>query len=160
MKRNNGFTLLEVLIVIAIMGILLAIALPNFGQYAVRAQRVEARNALQMIASQIDQHYRVTRNYKILSDKTSLSNDTIKNWKLDRIPVTGNKTLRHKFCQWVYYRKRDIVIQATAAGVQAQRDKDCPYFFYDQSGAKMASKTATPPAEGSRDPVSIACWSK
>ena len=66
MKRNNGFTLLEVLIVIAIMGILLAIALPNFGQYAVRAQRVEARNALQMIASQIDQHYRVTRNYKIL----------------------------------------------------------------------------------------------
>ena len=159
MKRDNGFTLLEVLMVIAIMGILLAIALPNFGQYAVRAQRVEARNALQMIASQIDQHYRVTRNYKILSDKTSLSNDTIKNWKLDRIPVTGNKRYDISFVNGSI-TETGYIIQATAAGVQAQRDKDCPYFFYDQSGAKMASKTATPPAEGSRDPVSIACWSK
>ena len=53
MKINKGFTLLELLIVIAIIAIIVAIAIPNYTRYVVRAQRVEARNALQAIA-QID----------------------------------------------------------------------------------------------------------
>lgn len=45
MKRNhiqNGFTLIELMIVVAIVGILAAIALPSYQDYTVRAQVSEA----------------------------------------------------------------------------------------------------------------------
>lgn len=159
MNAYKGFSLLEMLIVVAIIGVLMAIAIPSYIQYTVRAQRVEARDTLQAVASQIEQNYRVTRNYKILANKTNLSDAAIKNWKLDRVPAAGDKRYDITFVSGSI-TETGYVIQAAAVGLQGQRDKDCPYFFYDQSGAKMASKTATPPAAGSRDPVSIDCWSK
>lgn len=42
MKKQNGFTLIELMIVIAILGILVAIALPAYQDYTVRARVSEA----------------------------------------------------------------------------------------------------------------------
>ena len=161
MKKNSGFTLLEMLIVIVVMGILVAVAIPSYTRYVVRAQRVEARDTLQTIASLIEQNYRVTRNYKLMADnRTNLSNDIIKNvWQKDKIPVSGATRYEITFVTGSI-TENGYILQAAAVGLQAERDTDCPYFFYDQSGVKMASKTNNLPANGSRDPVSIACWSK
>jgi len=49
LKGQKGFTLIELMIVVAIIGILAAIAIPNFLQYQMKSRQSEAKTNLQAI---------------------------------------------------------------------------------------------------------------
>ena len=53
-KKNGGFTLVEILIVVVILGILAAIVIPQFTQASTEAREASLRSNLQSVRSQIE----------------------------------------------------------------------------------------------------------
>ena len=53
-NKNSGFSLVELLITIAIVAIVTAISTSMYGDYVIRANRTEARDALQQAAGTLE----------------------------------------------------------------------------------------------------------
>ena len=65
MQRNiqQGFTLIELMIVIAIVAILVALAVPAYQDYTIRAKIAECVNAAAVPKLQISEYYETTGNF-------------------------------------------------------------------------------------------------
>lgn len=61
--RGAGFTLIELMITVAIVGILAAVALPQYKQYSLRGKLTEAFNQLSSCAVTLGQYYQDNRTY-------------------------------------------------------------------------------------------------
>jgi len=59
----SGFTLIEVMITVAIIAILSAIALPSYRDYIIRGRLVNATNALSVTRARMEQFFQDNRKY-------------------------------------------------------------------------------------------------
>ncbi len=69
-NKMRGITLIELMVVVVIVGILLAVAYPNYRDFAARSKRNEARAALLQIATNQERFYLQNNTYT--TDMTQL----------------------------------------------------------------------------------------
>jgi len=62
-NTENGFTLVELMIVIAILGILAAIAVPAYQDSVRKSRRSDAQGALTSFANAMERHFTTTSSY-------------------------------------------------------------------------------------------------
>ena len=134
-KKMAGVTLMELMIVVVIIGILAAIAYPNYRQYAARAKRNEAKAELLKIATLQERFYLQNNSYT--ADMTNLgyalAANNISDTDSYKINVTAADA--NNFTAVATYQNADA-----EAGI-------CLTFQIDGSG----TKTSAPDAE---------CWTK
>lgn len=71
--RQRGFTLIEVMIVVAIVAILAAIALPSYSEYIKRGQIVEGITPLADMGAKMEQHFQDKRKYDGACEASSIA---------------------------------------------------------------------------------------
>ena len=62
-EKQQGVTLLELMVVVVVVAILGMIALPSYRQYSMRAQRTEAKTALLQLATAQERFYLQNNTY-------------------------------------------------------------------------------------------------
>ena len=97
MKRlNSGFTLIELMIVVAIIGILAAIAIPQYQNYVARAQVAEGLSLASGAKTAVAEYRTTTGEWPDDNEAAGLADrDTIKGKYVARITVNSIGVWRH-----------------------------------------------------------------
>lgn len=62
-SAEKGFTLVELMIVVAIIGILAAVAIPQFASYRVKAYNTAAKSDIKNAKTELEAYYADNNNY-------------------------------------------------------------------------------------------------
>ena len=110
-KKSSGFTLIELMIVVAVIGILAAIAYPSYQNYVIKTKRADMMSEMQNIAQQIERQKLSLGKYSSVSTtgltgnyprqgtalySVSLSTPLSKDWKITAAPIAGTQMANDK----------------------------------------------------------------
>jgi len=93
MQMQKGFTLIELMIVVAIIGILASVALPAYQDYTARAKVAEIIAQMSGAKTQVTEYYATTGKPSTAVDNEALGmNATIASQYMSSLSVTGTDT--------------------------------------------------------------------
>ena len=76
-RKHSGFTLIELMIVVAIAAILTAVAIPSYRQYVMQSHRSVAKSTLLEMASREDSFYTLNNSYPASATSLGYSTATV-----------------------------------------------------------------------------------
>lgn len=85
---QKGFTLVEIMIVVAIIGILASIAIPSYQDYVTKAQLVDATNAMSSMRARLEQHFQDNRTYQTVGTGATAFNTPCASETAGRFNIT------------------------------------------------------------------------
>lgn len=135
-RFQQGFTLIELMIVVAVIGIITAVALPSYQEHVVRTRRVAAAGCLLELAQFMERQYTTTMTYSgAVLTTPSCTNE-----------LAGSYTFAFATAEPT---ATTYIIDAAPAGAQT-KDTKCATISVNQAGQKTSSGTLS-----SSDPI---CW--
>lgn len=137
MRSTRGFTLVELLLVVAIVAILAAVAIPAYGRYAFRARRADGQELLLRVASAQERYYAAYNKYGALADIGFASPMSEKGYYSVTVDIPAAD------------KGQAFTATASAVGVQAQ--DACGALSIDSVGVKK-------PGPGDAGNSNGSCW--
>lgn len=88
-SRHSGFSLIELMIALVVVGVLTAVAVPSYQSYMRSAYRAEARTALLEAAQWMERHFSMTQSYATSSQGGAINNAALTAAGLAVTPRSG-----------------------------------------------------------------------
>lgn len=129
-RVGKGFSLIELMIVVAVIGILAGIAYPSYTEYIVRSRRAAAEAYLMDLASRQQEYQLTARTYA----------DDLADIGAATTPADVGDHYGVSFADPQPTVTR-FVLQAVPSGAQASRDTKCGTLTINQAGVKTISGT-------------------
>lgn len=123
--KQKGFTLIELMIVVAIVGILAAIAYPSYAEYIRRGHRAEARASLLQMAQWMERAATANGVYPTVGANAAAIAAALNSAQKDRYTVTLASTVS--------------TFTITATPKLAQAGDKCGNYTLDQAGTRGAA---------------------
>jgi type IV pilus assembly protein PilE len=134
--RKGGFSLIEMMIVVALIGILGAVAYPSYQDYLQKSRRTDGMTALLTLANEQEKYYLDNNSYATalsliwdVSGQGAYSADDYYDIAVVSADASG------------YVVRATPAAAGKRAGIQAN-DTDCLCFTFNQLGQKAAFPTA------------------
>lgn len=128
--QNGGFTLIELMAVLVIVGILGAVAVPTYRQYVIRAHRSEAKTALLRLSANQERHHLQHNTYT--DDLTALGFGA-------GVSENGIYTLSVPLADAITYQAVAVPTPGGGPnGTDMSQDLACARFTVDAAGQRRA----------------------
>ena len=143
MKFQNGFTLIELMVVVVIAGIIAAIAYPSYLQYITRNNRSAAESYMLSVANKEEQYVLDVRQYfSVPATSVGCANPLAGAALGITPPANVSKNYNIDICANSVATPATYLITATPIGSQLTSDTGCKALILQQDGTKRVSGTS------------------
>jgi type IV pilus assembly protein PilE len=97
-KKTNGFTLIEIMVVVVIVGILASVAFSSYSGGIIKAKRSEGKTALLKLMQQEEQFYTQNNSYIAFSKASVDANEMRFRWYSGESAATSSYEIKATAC--------------------------------------------------------------